>query len=364
MLDARRLENQGDLVRPGRHALADLADDRARRKGAARTGWRNAPMAAALFSSPGALREIRDDMGTARPELKHDLSALRRESIRLALYRAGENPLLAEAAFEVFFAERQRVTLFDDALPALEFLSARFPLVSAVQRQRGPGAGRPRAFFRASISAREFGVGKPDPRIFHRGRRRGGHAAGTCPARGRRRHARCARRAQCRHAGGVAEPRRPPLAARGDAAVRAHVWASSLDGVTLRARCSAAPCSAPRRQRRRAPRPRAWRGRALRRSRRRPTAPARSRSAGAAAGHAGEGGALLDHGLHRLHPPAQRRACASTSRSRAPSRVGRAHDEGQQPRRSAQLAAVEHELRRAPRRWRPAWAGQPRAALT
>ena len=126
-----------------------------------------APMAAALFSTPSALREIRDHMASSRPDLKNDLSAVRRESIRLALYRAGENPLLAEQAFDIFFAERQRVTLFDDARPSLEFLSARFPLVSLsngnadVQRV---GLG---SYFRASISAREFGIGKPDPRIFH-----------------------------------------------------------------------------------------------------------------------------------------------------------------------------------------------------
>src|SRR5207253_10001895 len=53
----------------------------------------NAPMTAALFSSPQALREIRNYMATNRPELKQDLSAVRRESIRLALYRAVQNPL-------------------------------------------------------------------------------------------------------------------------------------------------------------------------------------------------------------------------------------------------------------------------------
>jgi putative hydrolase of the HAD superfamily len=127
----------------------------------------NAPMTAALFSSPAALRDIRDYMASNRPELKHDLSAVRRESIRLALYRAGENPLLADKAFDVFFSERQRVQLFDDARPALEHLSARFPLVcisngNADVQRIGLGP-----FFRAAISAREFGVGKPDPRIFH-----------------------------------------------------------------------------------------------------------------------------------------------------------------------------------------------------
>jgi HAD superfamily hydrolase (TIGR01549 family) len=95
------------------------------------------------------------------------MSALRRESIRTALHRAGEDPLLADAAFEVFFAERQRVELFEDALPALDFLAARFPLVAVtngnadVQRI---GLGH---YFRASLGAREFGVGKPDARIFH-----------------------------------------------------------------------------------------------------------------------------------------------------------------------------------------------------
>ena len=127
----------------------------------------HAPMTAALFSNPAALREIRGEMTASRPDLKHDMSALRRESIRLALYRAGEDPLKAEAAFEVFFEARQQVELFDDAQPALQFLSERYPMVALsngnadVQRV---GIGR---FFRAAISAREFGVGKPDPRIFH-----------------------------------------------------------------------------------------------------------------------------------------------------------------------------------------------------
>lgn len=127
----------------------------------------HAPMTAALFSSPPALREIREEMSHVRPDLKHDMSALRRESIRLALYRAGENPLMADAAFEVFFAERQRVELFEDALPALDFLAARFPVVALSNGNADVhriGLGQ---YFRASISAREFGVGKPDPRIFH-----------------------------------------------------------------------------------------------------------------------------------------------------------------------------------------------------
>jgi HAD superfamily hydrolase (TIGR01549 family) len=127
----------------------------------------HAPMAAALFSSPVALRDIRDHMAHSRPELKHDLSSLRRESIRLALYRAGENPLMADEAFEVFFSERQNVTLFDDARPALQFLADRYPLVSLSNGNADLRRIGLAPYFRASITAREFGVGKPDPRIFH-----------------------------------------------------------------------------------------------------------------------------------------------------------------------------------------------------
>lgn len=126
----------------------------------------HAPLAAALCADPGVLRQIRDGLGATHPDLRHDLSAMRRESIRLALDRAGEDPLLAEPAFEVFFAARQRVTLFDDAKGALEFLSARLPLVSVTNGNADIERVGLAPYFQAAISAREFGVGKPDPRIF------------------------------------------------------------------------------------------------------------------------------------------------------------------------------------------------------
>jgi FMN hydrolase / 5-amino-6-(5-phospho-D-ribitylamino)uracil phosphatase len=127
----------------------------------------HAPMTAALFSNPATRHEIREHVIRSRPELKHNLSAIRREAIRLALYRAGEDPLMAEAAFNVFFDERNKVTLFEDAVLALEFLSVRYPLVALSNGNADIeriGLGR---YFKASISAQEFGVGKPDPRIFH-----------------------------------------------------------------------------------------------------------------------------------------------------------------------------------------------------
>ncbi|MBU1361579.1 MAG: HAD-IA family hydrolase [Gammaproteobacteria bacterium] len=127
---------------------------------------REAPRTADLLVTPGVLQELRAATVRERIDLAHDMSALRRESIRAALRRAGEDPALAEPAFEVFFAARQRVTLYDDALPALEWLSERYPLVAISNGNADvhrTGVGR---WFRSAFSAQEFGSGKPHAPIF------------------------------------------------------------------------------------------------------------------------------------------------------------------------------------------------------
>ncbi len=127
----------------------------------------HAPMTAALFANPAARHDIREHVTRSRPELKYNLSAIRTEAIRVALYRSREDPLLAEQAFSVFFAARNQVTLFEDTLLALAFLSSRFPLVAVSNGNADIQRIGIDSYFRASISAQAFGVGKPDPRIFH-----------------------------------------------------------------------------------------------------------------------------------------------------------------------------------------------------
>lgn len=122
---------------------------------------------AQLFDTPKALRAIRERVEQERPDLRHDLSAMRRESIRLALRQAGDDEDLATPAFDLFFAERQRVQLFDDALPALEFLARRWPVVAVTNGNADIhhiGIG---SFFRDSFNVMRTGFAKPDARIFH-----------------------------------------------------------------------------------------------------------------------------------------------------------------------------------------------------
>jgi FMN hydrolase / 5-amino-6-(5-phospho-D-ribitylamino)uracil phosphatase len=141
----------------------------------------HAPMTAALFASPAALREIREYMHSVtlknKPEMAHDLSAIRKESIRLSLYRAGDDPMLAEPAFDAFFAARNQVVYYDDAMPAVIELAKRYPLVSLSNGNAQLDLVGLAPYFVGAVSAKSFGMAKPDVRIFHEAAR----AAGVKP---------------------------------------------------------------------------------------------------------------------------------------------------------------------------------------
>lgn len=137
----------------------------------------HAPATAARYADAQALRAIRQRIEQLRPDLRYDLSALRRESIRMALTEAGDDPQLAEPAFDFFFAERQRVDLFDGVPEALAFLAARYPVVALSNGNADVHVIGIGAHFHASLSATRLGVAKPDAAIFHAG----AQAAGVAP---------------------------------------------------------------------------------------------------------------------------------------------------------------------------------------
>ncbi|MDT7517522.1 HAD family hydrolase [Rhodoferax sp. TBRC 17660] len=126
----------------------------------------HAPRTAVMYADPHQRQLLRADTEAQWADHAHDLSVLRRESIRLALQRSGDDSTLAEPAFEVFFDARMQVELFEDAIPLLDAMAARWPIVAVSNGNADVhrvGIGR---YFAASVSARDAGVGKPDPRIF------------------------------------------------------------------------------------------------------------------------------------------------------------------------------------------------------
>lgn len=136
---------------------------------------RHAPAVAGRFDIE-ALRLLRDDVARDHPDWAHDFTRIRHVSIGIALQRCGHDPALADAAFAAFFEARNRVQPFPGVPEALARLAGRWPLL-ALTNGNAELARQPFGrHFQGVLSARGFGVGKPDARIFHEAARRLGVA--------------------------------------------------------------------------------------------------------------------------------------------------------------------------------------------
>ena len=124
-----------------------------------------APATTARFDA-ASLRDIRTALCRERQDLVHDMNWLRTESIRRALIAAGDDPALAEQAFTVFHAARQRVRFFSDVVPVLERWRRSVPLIAISNGNADVAAVGLGHLFTAAISAHEVGFAKPDPRTF------------------------------------------------------------------------------------------------------------------------------------------------------------------------------------------------------
>lgn len=122
--------------------------------------------AALLHYRAGITSAIRDELVGRYPQRAHDLSFLRRSVLEQVFRRAGEDPALAECAFEVFFAARNRVTLYDDVVPALTRLADRYVLVALTDGNADLGLVGLAGHFDHCIHAVSVGAAKPAAAMF------------------------------------------------------------------------------------------------------------------------------------------------------------------------------------------------------
>ncbi|MDZ7747502.1 MAG: HAD family hydrolase [Halofilum sp. (in: g-proteobacteria)] len=125
-----------------------------------------------------AMRALRVETARARPELAADLTALRRVTVAWHAEAAGYPAGLADAAVDVFLAERNRVTPFDDVRPVLERLRRRYPLVALTNGNADVGRTGLGDLFSEAVSSADVGAAKPDPAMFAEACRRLGLRAG------------------------------------------------------------------------------------------------------------------------------------------------------------------------------------------
>jgi len=130
--------------------------------------WLRAHCPAAAEAWPiAALRALRDRVAEENPDLAHDFTSQRLICLRTALQPHGYGDQHVDAAFAEFYAARNEVECYADALPALERLAARFPLVSLSNGNADLERIGLARFFHFSISSRSFGKAKPAAEIFH-----------------------------------------------------------------------------------------------------------------------------------------------------------------------------------------------------
>ncbi len=128
-----------------------------------------APAVARAFP-PEQMRSLRGEVNALSLAAGHghDPAWIRRTQIRLAFERSGEQPDPARiaTAYGVFEAARQQVEPFPEVPTVLAEIAARLPLVAITNGNADLKRIALGHHFKASFSAGQFGVAKPDPAIF------------------------------------------------------------------------------------------------------------------------------------------------------------------------------------------------------
>lgn len=113
------------------------------------------------------MREHRLALAHRRPEIAHDMTALRLESMAQLLGETGYPRDIAESASDVFRAARNRVEPYAEVVGVLSVLRDRYTLVSVTNGNSQIEHTPLRDSFDHSLTAAAVGAAKPDPAIFH-----------------------------------------------------------------------------------------------------------------------------------------------------------------------------------------------------
>lgn len=123
------------------------------------------PALAAQFDAQ-ALRRLCSDEAARDPAIAHDRSLIRRRGLARAAELAGCEGFALDEAFEVFFAARNQVEFYADALPVLERLAARYPVVALSNGNADLDRIGIAHLFAFHLSAAIVGTQKPHPAMF------------------------------------------------------------------------------------------------------------------------------------------------------------------------------------------------------
>ena len=114
-----------------------------------------------------AMRALRARISEQHPHLAHDYTEQRRLTLAHAFADCGEDPAHVDAAFAMFYAARNQVQCYPDAIAALERIAAQVPLAALTNGNADLEAIGLARHFKFNLGAREHGRPKPSACIFH-----------------------------------------------------------------------------------------------------------------------------------------------------------------------------------------------------
>jgi FMN hydrolase / 5-amino-6-(5-phospho-D-ribitylamino)uracil phosphatase len=124
------------------------------------------------------MRKLREVINAEHPELAHDFSRLRKLTLARAMELAGDDVAHVDPAFEAFFAARNNVECYPDAIGALERIAAQLPVAAITNGNADLARIGLHHHFAFQLGAAQHGAPKPEPGIFLAACERLGEAPG------------------------------------------------------------------------------------------------------------------------------------------------------------------------------------------
>jgi 2-haloalkanoic acid dehalogenase type II len=132
---------------------------------------RRYPEISAVFM-PTDVQRVRDALVAERPDQAHDLTFLRRETLKRVAVSAGFNEPVAQGiaheAFALWRAARNELEPYAEVVPALERLRRRYRLATLSNGNADLELIGLAHHFEVRLHAAELGCAKPDPRSYAR----------------------------------------------------------------------------------------------------------------------------------------------------------------------------------------------------
>jgi len=114
-----------------------------------------------------AMRVLRDRIAAQHPHLAHDYTEQRRLTLAHVFADCDEDATHVDNAFATFYAARNQVQCYPDAIDALARIAARVPIAGLTNGNADLSAIGLDHHFEFNLGAREHGQPKPSACIFH-----------------------------------------------------------------------------------------------------------------------------------------------------------------------------------------------------